>query len=941
MDRRDFLRVGLAGGAYALTPLLPADADAHAAIASAIASVLHRPVTLVADRADPIASAPPVKWALGELSRALSDAGLTVRQLDALSQADPNDLCIVASGSQAPIAAAAMRRAGISLGDGPERLSIFSTRISNRDMRLACGTDPRGVMYALLELADRVRAGDGASASPGPSPSPSRESPLAQPMRISTPIVQRPANVVRSVMRQFTSEILDKAWFNDREMWSAYLTMLATHRFNRLHLAFGLGYDTLQQVTDSYFVFLYPFLLDVPGYDVRATNLSDAERDRNLEMLRFISEETVARGLTFQLGLWMHGYELLNSPHARYIVEGLKPETHAAYCRDALTALLRACPAISAVALRIHGESGIAEGSYDFWQTVFDGVRRCGRIVEIDLHAKGVDQTMIDRALATGMPVNVSPKYWAEHLGMPYHQTAIRDLEMPAAGQTGRGLMTLSEGARSFTRYGYADLLRDDRRYTVRHRVFAGTQRLLLSADAKGTAAYSRMFQFCGSTGMDLMEPLTCRGRRGTGVPGARRSGYADASLETRWDWEKYDDWYRIWGRLTYDPEADAKEATDADADARLLASCLARASRILPIVTTMHLPSAACDAYWPEIYWNQPIVGEARPNPYGDTPAPKNFQHVSPLDPQIFSSIDEHAGELLTNERSGKYSPIDVAQWLEDLAAAVARDLARIAQSAPIARSGPTARSGQTAQSAQSDRLTSPAARRLAIDAHIQAGLGRFFAAKFRAGVLYALHERTGDRRALEEAVNRYREARRAWAELAEQARAVYAPDLSVSDKISERGHWLDRLPAIDEDIERMAQRLASTVGDATVATETAIALALGEQRRQPAPCTHTPPSGFRPNVALPLELTITGGGAPTSVQCHYRHVNQAERFQSVPMQTHGATWLASIPAAYTDSPYPLQYYFTIKTSLQQAHLYPGLGPDQMSQPYFVLRRR
>src|SRR3712207_8185458 len=53
---------------------------------------------------------------------------------------------------------------------------------------------------------------------------------------------------------------------------------------------------------------------------------------------------------------------------------------------------------------------------------------------------------------------------------MPYHQAAIRDLELPVAGQQGRGLMTLSEGQRSFTRYGYADLLREDRRYTVRDR---------------------------------------------------------------------------------------------------------------------------------------------------------------------------------------------------------------------------------------------------------------------------------------------------------------------------------------------------------------------------------------------------------------------------------------------------------------------------------------
>ena len=103
---------------------------------------------------------------------------------------------------------------------------------------------------------------------------------------------------------------------------------------------------------------------------------------------------------------------------------------------------------------------------------------------------------------------------------MPYHQAAIRELEMPVAGHTGAGLMTLSEGARVFTRYGYADLLRDDRRYTVRHRVFSGTQRLLLSGDAGLGRGLSRAYQFCGSTGADLMEPLTCRGRRGTGGAG-------------------------------------------------------------------------------------------------------------------------------------------------------------------------------------------------------------------------------------------------------------------------------------------------------------------------------------------------------------------------------------------------------------------------------------
>jgi hypothetical protein len=95
---------------------------------------------------------------------------------------------------------------------------------------------------------------------------------------------------------------VDKPWYNDREMWPAYLSVLAAQRFNRFNLTLGIGYDFLRNVTDGYFLFGYPFLLSVPGYNVRVPQLPDAERDRNLEMLRFISEQTVARGLEFQLG---------------------------------------------------------------------------------------------------------------------------------------------------------------------------------------------------------------------------------------------------------------------------------------------------------------------------------------------------------------------------------------------------------------------------------------------------------------------------------------------------------------------------------------------------------------------------------------------------------------------------------------------------------------
>ncbi len=65
----------------------------------------------------------------------------------------------------------------------------------------------------------------------------------------------------------------DKPWFNDKEMWPQYLTILATQRFNRFNLALGIGYDFLRNVTDAYFIFAYPFLLPVAGYNVKVRGL--------------------------------------------------------------------------------------------------------------------------------------------------------------------------------------------------------------------------------------------------------------------------------------------------------------------------------------------------------------------------------------------------------------------------------------------------------------------------------------------------------------------------------------------------------------------------------------------------------------------------------------------------------------------------------------------
>ena len=56
--------------------------------------------------------------------------------------------------------------------------------------------------------------------------------------------------------------------------------------------------------------------------------------------------------------------------------------------------------------------------------------------------------------------------------------------------------------------------------------------------------------------------------------------------------------------------------------------------------------------------------------------------------------------------------------------------------------------------------------------------------------------------------------------------------------------------------------------------------------------------------------------------------------------MERRDNAYRASIPPSYTDSPYPLQYYFECKKGPENAWLYPGFAPSLANQPYFVLQR-
>jgi hypothetical protein len=322
-------------------------------------------------------------------------------------------------------------------------------------------------------------------------------------------------------------------------------------------------------------------------------------------------------------------------------------------------------------------------------------------------------------------------------------------------------------------------------------------------------------------------------------------------------------------------------------------------------------MASASNHAYWPEMYTNQPIVSDQGFVPYTDTPKPRVFANVSPLDPQLFSTISEHADDLLAGRANAKYSPAEVAAWLDDLLFQTDHALTDI------------------------DPPHDAATRRLVEDAAIQSGIAHFFAAKLRAGLYFTLWQKAKSRDAGARAVESYNQARDAWSKMAVRAKSVYATDVSYGEIPQRRGHWTDRLAAIDADLAAMKMAVAAQPGGDDGAGLLA-AIAQPPQRLM-TQAHHVPVDHFAPGADLPLVLN---GAGDVTARLFYRHVNHGERWRSMAMSQEGDSFRAAIPGAYTNSPYPLQYYFVLEKGAQSA-LYPGFNATLSNQPYFAVWKR
>lgn len=833
-----------------------------------------------------------IVWAANELQRALVARGIDVSIGRSVEAAEI--IAIIPPDSEI---------SGVTLPRVAEALALV--RDGNRIT--AWGGDSRGLVYALTELADRARTASG-------------DDPFAG----TFPLIETPTARIRSMARLFCSEEEDKGWFHDRQQWRDYLTMLASNRFNRFALTLGMGYNYPYHnpwITDVYFYFPYPFLFALDGYGIDVKELSVEERDANLETLKFIGREAKKRGLEFQLALWTQRYDFDDVPRANYTVRGVTDTNLAPYCRDAITRLLREVPEITGLTFRVHVEGGIAEGDYPFWEEAFAGVAAAGRPVEIDMHGKGLDHTMIDIALRSGMPVAASPKYLAEHMGLPYHQSAIRNKEYPPEVAKSKREQ-LSEGSRKFLRYSYGDLLTHDKAYKVIYRIWAGTQRVLLWGDPVFAGGYGRSSMFAGSDGVEWCEPQSWKGRMGTGIPGQRFT-YQKHGMAPKQDWQKYAYQYRVWGRLLYNPDTPRQswmrwlEQQCGDA-AAACESGLSLASRVLPLVTLAHGPSASNNHYWPEIYTNLGLVDGSGKRAYAfDMEGPVRFGNAPTFDSALFATAREYAELLLAGESSHRYTPLDVADWLETMAETCETSLTE-------------ARSAKDWGRAEVQRIMT--------DVTILAGIARHFAERFRAACWAELFVASKASILIEPMIDHARRAVLAWEGIAATSRDVYHDDITYGPQSWLRGSWHDRLPEMRAELLDL-EAIRGMGGTEPVAADAATLAAIAAlQARRPTVAEPIDIGGgrFTAGEAIKIRIAAKADAAPI---LHYRHVNQAERWVSVAMDRQDDAFGAEIPADYTASDFHLQYFVSFSRD-GEAVLVPGLAENLANEPYVTLLR-
>jgi hypothetical protein len=535
---------------------------------------------------------------------------------------------------------------------------------------------------------------------------------------------------------------LEDAWYYSKDYWDEYFRTLAYDRFNRFNLVFGSQ--------TNYLVPPYPFWVDLPEFpQVRASGLTSAQRDRNLQILQYISQDAADHGVEFTLGIWQQNVW----PTQKATVAGITEKNLGPYTYAAIKKVLQLCPAIRSVQIRVNDESGIPpDHQVNFYDNYFfPGIRDSGRRVTLDLRSWILAPGMMEAVTKAGLPLRVSAKYWAEFLGRPY------------------------QPAETWPNYSYLNMLQRPEPFSFYWELWGlGSHRFLLWGNPDYVRRAVSTFHLGNAVGFEIDPPLA---QKGFGNRPGEWGIFAENQPRRvfwRWEFERYWLFYLLWGRLSYDPETPDSVWRDEllrrfGVAAGEVLDTYQQASGVINEIVAAHL--ADPNMYlWPEV------------NPGGLI---DDYIDVLPSDWRYIASIPEAVQNRIRGVASAKQTPRQTSELLDSLAGNIEQG---------VARAG--AQIGNGNKEWESSRP----------DFEVLALLARYHARKMVAAYQLEYFYETGEGGALEAAKGELEKALGYWEKLVRLTDGLYPEQMAYGP--DDIGHWKDRLTYVRHDLEEMGER-------------------------------------------------------------------------------------------------------------------------------------
>jgi hypothetical protein len=839
-------------------------------------------VSVVVDRE----MGPAAAHGLGNLMEALKAKGIAAEKATSLEAARGKTLIVVGLASSAGPAAQLLKSAGagVVVPTGAEALIVRHTTWKGKPTLIVCGSDTRGLMYAELDVADRI----GWATDP------------ANPLSEVRDAAEKPAVAARALSIYTMNRAYFESRFYDEKYWTRYFDTLARNRFNTFVLIFG--YEN-----GGFLAPPYPYFFDVEEFpDVRMVGITKEQQRRNIEALNRLIQMAHDRGLNVTVGIWDHIYrggvqgggvkganESTKKPTPG-LVWGVNEKNLTPYTKAALARFVKLVPNLDAVQFRMHDESGLKNTEqYDFWKNIFQVMKENAPNVRFDARAKGLPDSVIETGLDMGVKLRITTKYWMEQMGMPFHPTHIN-----RQNQFDR-------------RHSYADLLRYPQRYKMHWRLWnGGTARVLLWGDPE----YAR--RFVGSThlydgeGFEVNEPLTTKME-------AQPHDMKPFDLLNPpyryydYEFERYWHLFQVFGRVGYNPDTPT-EVWDKEFERRFgkeaaphVERALHRASWILPRIV------AAC---YPYGYF--PMTrGWAEKQRLGDLPA---YARAEGSDIQQFASFDEEAQNRIEGKETAKTRPPQTSRWFAD----AARDVLEQVNEAEK-------RIGDK-RSKEFDSTM--------VDLKILANLALFHSRRIPAAVSYNLFRRAKHVSALDDAIAGERSAIEAWEKMVEAAGDVYTDDLMMGVRSADLcGHWKDELAALKKGLQKLEQE-RKDFGPGGKGAGPAIARAPASDDNEPPTVIHKPVTSAPVGKPLTIKAEVRDPSGVKWARVLYRSVNQHLDYKMLPMLPtgQGDQYQVEIPADQIDPKWDFMYLIEVMDNKGNGKIYPDI---ERETPYVVVK--